>query len=182
MMAKDSREGLNVGSISRARRSGYGLAGALALLLSTGPLGSLGCTGGLYASATNQGTESDGDSESTGTDTNGGGEDNEILCDPVLQACDMGESCLPIGNGFDCQAIDLEADKADGDICEVASECRPGLMCLSGPEVAECTGAFCCTSWCDLNDENACGGLEICEAWFLEPPLGGEHIGVCSVP
>ncbi|MEZ4426506.1 MAG: hypothetical protein R3A51_02305 [Nannocystaceae bacterium] len=120
----------------------------------------------------------------TGDDTDGGqmfDEADAIQCDPLDVECKDGYSCLPDGRGFSCQEINEDAG-APGDPCDIAAECRPGTLCMTGLVIAGCDGLGCCTPFCDL-DEDGCGGLHQCLPYFSgDPPMGGEDIGVCSIP
>ena len=110
-------------------------------------------------------------------------------CDPLLQDCDPGQACYPIGEGFNCAPDASGAAGLDGDPCEYINVCDPGLMCVSGDAVEECFGlgfAGCCTRFCDLTvPGDPCPDVtEECVPFFEEgfAPPGLEDVGVCTIP
>ncbi len=116
-------------------------------------------------------------------------------CDPLLQDCKAGDTCLPntAGDGFAC-ILDASGDMAPaGTPCEFANACNVGLICAGADAVPGCQGAQgCCAPYCDLTDGEAttmCNnafetpGAE-CVAFFPEgaAPPGHEDVGVCVLP
>ncbi len=109
-------------------------------------------------------------------------------CDPLLQACPMGQGCYAAFNGrtldgFICfpPAVQAEAGEACG---ECDNCCRPGLGCAPAPVYGPgCTDAGCCTEWCDVNNNGSeCSGAgQSCIALF-QPGTPNEDIGWCGVP
>ncbi len=115
-------------------------------------------------------------------------------CDPLLDDCAVGESCIGDTNsdGFICLQNASDGMAPEGAPCEFANACNPGLMCVNpdfypGPD---CQGSIgCCAPFCDLGNGDAdCEGLSVANAAcvsYYEPwpaPEGLEHIGVCGVP
>jgi len=117
------------------------------------------------------------------------------MCDPVLQDCGPGQGCYlnPTDNKFFC----FEQDEAAADVasgygatCGTINFCDPGLQCGEEVNVPNCEGEYCCSEFCDLNDEagdEQCSGVaegQRCLPHFApgaEPP-GFEHVGLCGVP
>ena len=110
-------------------------------------------------------------------------------CDPLVQDCQPGEGCFPVGDTFVC-APDSSGDQgAYGDGCEFINVCDPGLYCAFPELVPDCVGASgCCTPFCDLTDAGfVCPGAgdgQECISFFEEgqAPPGLEDVGVCALP
>ena len=110
-------------------------------------------------------------------------------CDPLLQDCPgVDYACLPLNDGFVCIPDGSGPDAgADGDPCEYANACDPGLFCATADFVPGCKTAGCCSSFCDLGAPNTCPlkaqGAE-CQPFYemgMAPP-GKENLGVCGLP
>ena len=106
-------------------------------------------------------------------------------CDPLIQDCPNGETCLPTDSLFVC-VLDASGEAGVyGDPCEFANACDPGLYCLPPEYVQDCKGAGCCSPFCDTSETNTCpGDTQECIPWYEEgyAPPGNEDIGICGVP
>ncbi|RMG95554.1 MAG: ribulose phosphate epimerase [Deltaproteobacteria bacterium] len=116
-------------------------------------------------------------------------------CDPLLQDCAPGDTCLPntSGDGFAC-ILDASGDMAPaGTPCEFANACNVGHICAGAQFVPGCMGSLgCCAPYCDTTDPDAndtCAnayaspGAE-CVPFFemgMAPP-GHEDVGLCIIP
>jgi hypothetical protein len=105
-------------------------------------------------------------------------------CDPMLQDCEPGDACVPIGDVFACAPAGENPGGA-GEPCEDIAICDPGLFCASSQAVPDCQGSGCCTPLCDITDPAPpCLPGQSCEP-FYEPgtaPEGLENVGVCMLP
>jgi hypothetical protein len=112
-------------------------------------------------------------------------------CDPLLQDCQEGEACYPVGDTFVC-GPDVSGEMGlFGEPCAFINVCDPGLFCAGPDIVPDCQGASgCCSSFCDTSDPEAsancpgaAGGQE-CTPWFDEgqAPPGLENVGACAIP
>ena len=113
------------------------------------------------------------------------------ICSPLLQDCDEGEGCYPIGDSFSC-APDAGGPDAGvyGETCEFLNVCDPSLFCDDPGGVPDCVGPIgCCNAFCDLSvaDPDAtCPDAaqgQTCVAWY-EPgtaPPGLQDVGRCTV-
>jgi hypothetical protein len=107
-------------------------------------------------------------------------------CDPLLQDCPAGQSCIDTPNQtFICFSDASGANGADGDACPPAdgeNSCDPGQWC--GPNSAGCMDVNCCTPYCDLSDP-ACTPPDECVSFYGDvgaAPPGFEDVGVCVLP
>lgn len=107
-------------------------------------------------------------------------------CDPLLQDCPPGQSCIDTPNQtFICFSDASGAGGADGDPCPPAdgeNSCDPGQWC--GPNSSGCMDVNCCTPYCDLSDPQ-CIAPDECVSFFGSPdaaPPGFENVGVCVLP
>jgi hypothetical protein len=91
---------------------------------------------------------------------------------------------VTLANAFFCE-WDASGDVgALADPCEFFNTCDPGLACVAASTFADCTGAACCTPYCDL-EAPSCPLPELDCAPFFEPgqaPWGYEDVGVCLSP
>lgn len=107
-------------------------------------------------------------------------------CDPLVQDCALGQTCLPLGD-FVCLGDASGGAGVQGDPCEALNVCDPGLVCINGALVPDCATFGCCSAWCDLDDaesDAACaasaGEGAACSPFFPDdPPAGLENLGVC---
>lgn len=107
-------------------------------------------------------------------------------CDPLLQDCPAGQSCIDTPNQtFICFSDASGAGGADGDPCPPEhgeNSCDPGQWC--GPNSAGCMDLNCCTPFCDLSSPE-CTAPDECVSFFGDPgaaPPGFENVGVCVLP
>ncbi len=111
------------------------------------------------------------------------------VCDPLLQDCNGGDACYPIGDDFMC-APDASGDvgKAN-DPCEFINVCEAGLICGDPAFVgAGCPmgSQGCCTPFCGFPDGACPNPDQECVQWF-DPAMLPEgdpllDIGACGVP
>lgn len=107
-------------------------------------------------------------------------------CDPVLQDCLAGESCLYVGGSFSCVLDGSEGEGGYGADCVLAISCNPGLLCVDGMLVPECQQDGCCSPFCHLEEVDACPDQELgvsCIPFFEEGQAdpGKEHVGICAL-
>jgi hypothetical protein len=106
-------------------------------------------------------------------------------CDPLMQDCDDGDTCLPYSEWAIC-VLDASGDTgAFGDPCELENACDPGLVCIHPEYVDGCQTSGCCSPFCDTSAPNTCpGDGQECIPWYDEgqAPEGLENVGVCGVP
>lgn len=107
-------------------------------------------------------------------------------CDPLLQDCPSGDSCLPLVESFTCFPA-ADPGGSTFDPCDGLDQCAPGLVCVSTASAVECDKdeAGCCSPYCDLDDVNSCAGAgQECVPWFGpgQAPVGLDNLGVCSTP
>jgi hypothetical protein len=108
-------------------------------------------------------------------------------CDPLLQDCGDGQTCIPIVDDFLC-VLDESGDAgAPGDGCAYINACDPGVTCQDPELVPGCdpVAGGCCTSFCSVSEGPLpCLPGQECLPWY-EPgfaPPGTEDYGVCGVP
>jgi hypothetical protein len=107
-------------------------------------------------------------------------------CNPLLQECQDGQGCWPIGDVFGCSPDACRASGAYGDPCSpgYGNVCCPGLVCVDAAEVPGCRTTGCCTDICDLGEPSLCNDpTQSCLPWY-EPgqaPPGYEDVGVCAI-
>jgi hypothetical protein len=128
-----------------------------------------------------------------GSDPEPDEEDNEVsetggasedVCDPLAQDCGGGMACH-VGGGdapFECKVSPWSY--GEGEPCVAPYDCAAGLYCASTEVLPACDGIGCCTSYCDLEDPQACAGTNTeCVPFFNgEPPPMFETVGVCAIP
>ena len=105
-------------------------------------------------------------------------------CDPLLQDCQEGDTCVPNNETFTC-VLDASGDAgAYGDPCEFINGCDPGLTCVDAGYVPECQAASCCSPFCDLDSPTCPDDSLECIPWYEEgqAPPGYEVIGLCGLP
>ncbi|MCY1067451.1 hypothetical protein OV090_22075 [Nannocystis sp. RBIL2] len=107
-------------------------------------------------------------------------------CDPLLDACPAGHTCLWFAHEFGCWPDGDQPKHGLFEVCEYVDQCEDGLICLANESAAECDkdGAACCIPFCDLNAP-ACPGVgQACKTFYPDPPppAGLEHLGVCFLP
>ena len=106
-------------------------------------------------------------------------------CDPLLQDCEQGWTCVAGQDGGMC-ILGANLLGGEGDPCEHANACKAGLACVDGAEIPACEGSMCCSPYCDHTLPNTCPGApEVsCVPWY-EPgkaPSGYEPLGSCALP
>jgi hypothetical protein len=113
-----------------------------------------------------------------------------VACHPLLQDCPIeNEGCWPVGQEWGCFP-DGGEQGAVGDPCEYANACDPGNVCVVAAAFTTCDAVWaCCSTLCDLEDENAdamCQALDpaqTCQPWYAEgqAPVGYGNVGVCMI-
>lgn len=99
-------------------------------------------------------------------------------CFPLLQNCEAGEACIWIGDSWACQTGTDDLGRAEP--CSEVTECAPGLVCVEGGRVSDCTAEYCCTELCDLHDDHSyCAGDSVCIDVFVGDDDEG---GACLLP
>ncbi len=102
-------------------------------------------------------------------------------CDPLLDECEVGFSCVgPGADGFYCE---VHGDTPAGQPCLMVGDCGAHLVCIFAGQFSDCAGEYCCTGFCDLYDPDVefyCPSGFFCEPYFLKDKVPGyEHVGVC---
>jgi hypothetical protein len=106
-------------------------------------------------------------------------------CDPLQQDCPAGAACYPVDDSFICAPDASGEVGAPGDDCEFINVCDPGSFCVDASLVPECTGAGCCTHFCDVTDAMPpCLPGQGCTPWYEDgmAPPGFENVGACALP
>lgn len=113
-------------------------------------------------------------------------------CNPTIQGCPDGLSCIPRWDDGDfiCWPDFSGPTGAYADECMYTNSCDPGLICYYPEAVPGCTGASCCTPYCNLDapdPDSMCPGQaegQICQPLELsgQPQPGLENVGVCEIP
>jgi hypothetical protein len=104
------------------------------------------------------------------------------VCDPLLQDCADGFTCNWLGDNFHCTLGG--PGNGEGQPCD-QSECSGELVCVTAAALPGCAGSACCTSFCALDDPNACPDpLLECVSYFEQgmAPAGYENVGICIAP
>lgn len=75
----------------------------------------------------------------------------------------------------------LYGEECTGGYCAAGLQCAPGDWV---PEPGCTTNDSCCTPYCNVNDTNACPGVDQLCMWIpnQDPIPGFEHVGLCMVP
>ena len=104
------------------------------------------------------------------------------ICEPNCSAqspdCPEGMACnLDVG----VCALITTTPGFQGDDCSNMATCNGSFFCAPGELVLGCETDACCTALCELDDPNACAGLEpmTCVAPNPDPPPELENVGVC---
>jgi len=106
-----------------------------------------------------------------------------LACHPIQQNCADGEGCYPVDIGFFCVQDASAAMGAFGSECEYINACDPGLACILGELVPNCTTMGCCSPFCDVTDPN-CPAPTTCLGFFEagQAPPDLQDVGVCALP
>jgi hypothetical protein len=103
-------------------------------------------------------------------------------CDPLLQDCSQeGAGCFWDGAQFNC---DPAGDIPTNEPCGYINDCLPGHLCLDAVALPDCSGASCCSAWCDLADPQCLTPNTECISFYDEgtAPPGLESTGICALP
>lgn len=112
------------------------------------------------------------------------------ICDPLVQNCYEGSGCYPIIDAFGCAPDVSGRNGVAGDPCEFVNVCDLGLFCANPELVPGCTGASCCTPYCNVDAPDECEVQlpgTVCTPWFDSDegsvacvPTG--TVGFCAAP
>ncbi len=113
-------------------------------------------------------------------------------CDPLLQDCSVGQSCLPEWSSNAEQwvcAAEYSFDEGQAfDPCSYSNACDPGLICWDPAGAVECAGfeVGCCLPLCDLSAPQCNGQGAECTGFYGEidgqAPPEFDNVGLCVVP
>ena len=113
-------------------------------------------------------------------------------CDPLIQDCDPGQTCLPDwasnADEWVCYAEYSFDEGQEFDPCSFSNVCDPGLMCWDPTKAIECAGAQdgCCLSLCDLGAPLCNGDGAECTSFYDvlegEAPPEFSEVGICILP
>ncbi len=115
------------------------------------------------------------------------------MCDPLSQNCaggiDFGCYWFADAERFLCAANTAPGTEQEyGYPCDLPHACDPGFLCVSNMgtfPAGDCMpgGTGCCTSLCDMGEQDTCSGDLVCEALFPGmPPIGAPAgVGICSL-
>ncbi len=103
------------------------------------------------------------------------------ICDPLLPACGVDESCYPVQTApedpfvFACAPVAGTA--ALYEACDFVNGCETGLFCIDPSLNTNCGGggAGCCLQYCDVSAPD-CGAGESCMTFNAEDP----NVGLCG--
>jgi hypothetical protein len=106
-------------------------------------------------------------------------------CDPLAPDCAPGFVCAPTQEGpFVCAPGGAPNGAGGfGATCDYANDCEPGFGCVSGELLPSCDGEFCCTAYCDLDDQKApCPEPLLCRPFDENADQENQDVGVCALP
>jgi hypothetical protein len=105
------------------------------------------------------------------------------VCNPLdPEACDEGIGCYPFDDSFYCIPDVSEDFGEEGNGCLTRNECKPGLVCMDASVLVGCAVASCCTSYCELGNDDPCAPGTTCVPWYEDDPPTDSclaAIGVC---
>ncbi len=113
-------------------------------------------------------------------------------CDPLAQDCSVPSwLCIPDSptqagqSGFICVSPPPDDPYGVFEVCALANQCEPGLVCVTADRVPGCGLLSCCTSYCSLSEGDApCQALHPdmgCVDWMAPDPTWAD-VGVCALP
>jgi hypothetical protein len=111
-------------------------------------------------------------------------------CHPLLQDCEVrNEVCYPLDDEWTCAPEGGITDGGHAAPCEYINGCAWGTVCIDAAAFSSCETPRCCSTICDLEDENAdamCQALDpaqTCQPWYAEgqAPVGYANVGVCMI-
>lgn len=105
-------------------------------------------------------------------------------CSPFASACPTPLACRRNGNRFSCLFLGTSDVGGTGTACTPEGDggCAPGLVCLPGALVPDCTSDNCCTPLCETTEPGACAAPTTCGPILQGAAPGFEEIGACFVP
>jgi hypothetical protein len=105
-------------------------------------------------------------------------------CEPLLQDCPRGKSCLPLGQSFTCFHDASGEEGQANDPCESFDFCDPGLVCIDAASASDaCDQRFekCCQPFCEFPDGPCPNADQECLPLEETPPGYGD-LGLCALP
>jgi len=111
-------------------------------------------------------------------------------CEPLVQDCPVGQSCLPDfasdAENFLC-IIDWSFEEGqEFDPCPGGNSCDPGLLCWDPALAVECKqDEGCCLAFCDLDDPKCDGAGATCQPFYppdVPAPPEYANVGICGLP
>ncbi|MEM9455964.1 MAG: hypothetical protein AAGF11_17420 [Myxococcota bacterium] len=105
-------------------------------------------------------------------------------CSPFESSCPAPLACRRNDDRFSCQFLGEGDVGVAGEFCNTQDDsgCAPGLVCVAGALVPECTTDNCCTPLCDLTEDEPCTTPTTCVPLLTGPAPGFDDIGACFVP
>lgn len=105
-------------------------------------------------------------------------------CNPFASACPAPLQCRQNGDRFSCEFLGVGDVGGTGAACAPMEDagCAPGLVCLPGALIPDCSTDNCCTTVCDTTDANPCVSPSSCIPLLSGAAPGFESIGACFVP
>lgn len=105
-------------------------------------------------------------------------------CSPFAPSCAAPLQCRRNGNRFSCLFLGLSDVGGAGAACSVTDDngCAPGLVCLPGALIPDCTTDNCCSPLCDTSEADPCISPAMCLPILDGAAPGFESIGACFVP
>lgn len=102
-----------------------------------------------------------------------------LQCDPLGQDCPAELACFWLDDEFGCT---WPSQNPIGQSCEHSADCAAGSMCVDAEFTPDCGGAGCCVEYCSLSEPSCSQPETECVAFYEDPPLGYEDVGLCLLP
>ena len=113
-------------------------------------------------------------------------------CDPLLQNCPGGDTCIPPNLGgyhFTCLPDGSGEFGKTNDSCEFVNACDEGLVCIDPLDASSACDPLvlgCCQPFCELPDATCPNPDQQCVPFFdpmlPDIPPGYDKIGTCRIP
>jgi hypothetical protein len=107
------------------------------------------------------------------------------ICDPLAPLCPGTQDCQRVRqSNFVCQYPRPIDTGITADPCNIVEDagCAEGFVCETGQIIPDCIDVSCCTSLCDVTEQNPCPSPTLCLSLPLDPQPGLENVGACYVP